>query len=170
MTYDAGEPSEINVKLDAYNQKRALQLAEAKAYASLGVQIVKLKTRTLAKLGAYAIRLGLKEVAHGKFVFGGGKAEDTILEIDGIIKELREAAPPCSPDTIITLLQAKTQLIRLVLESGEMHLRAERTATNDGKTPYLQPAFPSGVSVQVGISNHQPTPAPAQIEDVTPKG
>lgn len=161
---------EINVKLDAYNKKKALELAEAKAYSALGVQVIKIKTSALAKIGAFAMRLGIKQVGHGKIVKGGGTAEDAVEEIDAIIKELREKDEPCDPGIIVALLQAKLAFNRQVLDSGEMHLRADRTASDDKNTGEIRVPFPSGSNVMFGVSNPQSPPAPAQIEEAGTKG
>lgn len=161
---------DINVKLDAYNNKKDVELAEAKAYASLGVQVIKIKTSALAKIGVFAIRLGIKEVGHGKIIKGGGTAEDAVAEIDTIIKELRGKDAPCDPSIIVALLQAKLAFNRQVLDSGEMHLRADRTVNDDKKGNDLRVPFPSGSNVMIGISNQQTPPPPAQIEEANPKG
>jgi hypothetical protein len=164
MTYEAGEEMAINVKLDHYNEKRAIRLAEAKAYADLGVQVAKVKTGAYAKIGAYAMQLGIRKVGHGQIIAVSGTAEDAVDKIDALIEQLMTAEKPADPAVIAALMQTKLGFTRLALDSGEMHLKADRAVNEDKKGPNLSMPFPAGSSVVISSSKPLDTTTSDVIE------
>lgn len=170
--FDAGAPENIPVKLDALalkKQKKAEELAEAKAFGQFGVKVMKIKAKAKAVLGKYADGLGIKNIAHGRIFLAGEHASEFIEQMDAIIKDLQSKVPSCDPEVIATFIRLKLDANKQLLESGEAHLRADRFAVPVNEAGMTNVSFPAGQSMVIATGSKGSNPV-QQIEDMKPSG
>lgn len=153
----------MTAKEKAQARKRQLseQLADAKAYEALGAKIVKISANTAKKLGDEMKSLGIQSIGHGRMFLAGEHSLMSIGKCDDIITKLLEADPPVDPDKIVGLMQIKLGFTKLLLDSGEAHIKATKQAEpppSDGNK--LTVPFPSNQKMVVQVASIPNTPLP----------
>jgi hypothetical protein len=165
IQFDPGQEEAVDVQVDAATklkeQRKQIardRIAEARTRDALGQKILRYKLKTYELLKPHIDRIGGKTIGHCRIMMVGEKAEEAIAELDAIAEELRESKAPPSPETRIALMQLKRDCLRLMLDSGESHISAERQASDVRQPVSPMLPFPPGTAIYVG-----PTPSAPQL-------
>lgn len=161
----------VPIELDKKAQKKAAQIRRARAKAELrffrsnNVNIIHVKNKLVTLLGGEVEDLGVKRMAYGKWAVAANNTDMLLARCDTLLDELMSRNPPVDPGTIIELIRLQSVLNQQIMENGQKHMDAVKSA-DLGKPPngILMP-FPSGQQTAILVS----TSPPKAIEDVKPQ-
>lgn len=176
VEFQDDDPGEVPIDMVALQKKKvdskakiAERAVEAQLYQEVGAKVIRIKAKTLAMLGAYADKFGVKKVGHGRLLVCGDNSEVTMEEIDQSIKTLTAANAVANADRIIALLQLKRDMNRQLIDIAEHHIKGDRQIAPAPNGASLQVPFPTGDKMTLVISNNGPkTPTP--LDAPTPEG
>jgi hypothetical protein len=163
VEFQEEQPSEVGVTLDDKAIKKAKQrerIAERVALEKLGVRAIKLRLTTYRLLKSEINKLGIKTIAHCTLITAREKAEQTLIELDTIAKEMDDAGPLVDVDKKMALRQLKLEIIKTIIDSGAEHIRAERQSTEQPSINNIQFPFPAGTPIAVAVGK-----VPGMIEE-----
>jgi len=141
-------------------QRRKDALAEAREFEYVGAKIIKIKNKVLAKIGSEIEKHGVKKIGHGWLASAGQHTSEVLAACDKYMAELLANNPNTDPETILSILNLKKDLISQQIQLGDSHIKADRQASEAPKSNSLQIPFPAGQSMTISTG----TTAPAQIE------
>lgn len=154
-------PQPVLIKLDARAKaklrKRKLeeQLAEAQAFQRVGSKIIRIKERSLAKIGKEMEEMGIKRVEHGRIAYVADNASKLLVECDHKLEEMQANNPALEPEVIVTMMRLQLEFNQQILETAEAHLRAEKQITVAPSANNLSIPFPVGQPMLVSVSPMQ---------------
>lgn len=152
----------VAVKLDEAAQRRADRMAEVEANEKMGVRSIKIRLSTFRALKKQIDALGIKMIGHCKLLIADDKVESVLAELDGIAKEIDEDSS--STKTLrMEVRRLKLDCIKMMMASGNDHLRAERQPSEQPATANIQIPFPVGTPMAVAIGSQQ-ADKPKQVE------
>lgn len=170
LTFDPGEHEDLQVVLDEKAKKKAAvaarvreKMADRAAYEKLGIQVLRLKANTYRMLKAQIDELGIKTIGHCSIMMGREKAESVIAELDAIAQSWDEKGLAIDPQVRVALQSLKLDCIKLMVDSGAEHLRAERQPSGEPQKGHIQLPFEAGMPIRIAVGQTQPQ-QPAQIE------
>lgn len=171
VTFSEDGKASVSIKLGDSAKRRQLrletkrqELEEAALYNSIDSKVFKVKAKTMAAIGTYADKLGIKKIGHGRIFVAGEYADSAIGYLDGLVQELRNSDVGCPPEILVDLIQLKLGFTKVLIDSGESHLKADRMVDGDGKGKGSFLAFPAGQSIMVAVGPQQPKQT-TKIED-----
>lgn len=132
------------------------RLADAKVYETLGGKVLKLSAKTINSVGTEVTALGFKNIGHGKIFIAGDHATTAIGECDAIIADLRAQDPPVDPDRLIGMMQVKLGLIRALMDSGELHIKAGTQAESAPNGKAISIPFPANHNLGIAFTPVKP--------------
>lgn len=166
LAFDPGEPEDVQVELDDKAKKKAAareKMADRAAYEKLGIKVLRLKANTYRMLKAQIDELGIKTIGHCSIMMGREKAESVIAELDAIAKRWDEKGEVIDPQVRVALQSLKLDCIKVMVDSGAEHLRAERQPSWESQKGHVQLPFEAGMPIMVAIGQTPPQ-QPSQIE------
>jgi hypothetical protein len=158
---DHGQAIAIRAK-----ERAAAAMVKAKTFEQFGMKVIRVKAKAEAAIGKYAQQMGIKQMGHGKVVIVGDIAREAIDTITDIIEEMRARVPPCDPEIILELLQTQRDFSRLLLDTGQAHLQADRNANAASDAGKIAIPFAQGTPLMVAIGK-SPTEITQEVEDKT---
>ena len=170
VDFETGEKQALAIEIDekartkaAAKTRLAENLAERAAYEKLGIRVLKLKAKTYRMLKSQIDELGIKTIGHCGIIVAREKAESVVAELDAIAKKWDSDSDAIEPETRVALQRLKLDCIKLMIESGAEHLRAERQPMEQPAGGNLQLAFPAGKPMIVAIGQ-QPEKVAGMVE------
>lgn len=152
----------VAVTLDEAALKRRERLEEIEGNEKLGVRSIKIRLSTFRALKKQIDSLGIKMIGHCKLLIADDKVESVLAELDGIAKEIDEDRS--STKTLrMEVRRLKLDCIKMMMASGNDHLRAERQPSDQPATNNFQIPFPAGTPIAVAIGTQQ-ADKPKQVE------
>lgn len=115
----------------------------------LGQKVIKVKTRVLQRLGEHLEHCGARIVGHGRIVLAGNNADDAFVRCGEYIDKLIAASNPLNGDVIVELFKLQGVFNKQILESGEAHLKADRSLEAHNTGGQMKQAFPAGGTLVV---------------------
>ena len=149
LDYDPGEHTDVAVR-----NKYKSALSQARSFEQFGKRILKIKMKTLAALGEEAQALGIKKIGHGKILVASENAEEAIYKLDELIDNETD------PEIRAQLMQLRLGYNKLLLETGQAHIEAEKQALALNKSTTLTIPFSQGKPMIVAVKT--------DIEDTKP--
>lgn len=172
VTHDEPQPPvHVPVALDERalaRARRAARLADAQAYESLGLKLLRIKVKKLGDVGNYIVeRLGVKKIGHGTIAAASDNADEYMAKCAAIVQELLARVPPCDPEAIVAMMQLIRDFNRQLLDSGKEHIAADRQPSLPTEGDRLTVPFPPGTPLMIGVKPEAPrelrdTPAPIE--------
>lgn len=159
VNFDPGQEQDVDVKLDKRAAKKKSdreKLADRAAYESLGLSVLKLKMSTYRVLKKQIEELGVKTIGHCSIIIAREKAEAVVAELDAIAKEWEESDIATDPMARISLQELKLDCIKIMINSGEAHLKSERQPSDQQPAGTIQLPFEAGMPIAVAIGRQQP--------------
>lgn len=152
----------IAVKLDPAAERRRARLEEIEGNEKLGIRSIKIRLSTFKALKRQIDSLGIKMIGHCKLLIADDKVESVLAELDGIAKEI-DADSSSSKTLKMEIRRLKLDCIKMMMASGNDHLRAERQPSDQPATNNFQIPFPAGSPIAVAIGTQQ-ADKPKQVE------
>ena len=115
-------PAELSAEPTTPKLRVRRAVADAKAFAKFGVQVLRVKAAVLGALGTEAENAGIKQIGHGRILVASDNADTAISRIDDIIDKLLKAKPPDYP-LIADMMRLKKEFNAQVLEFFRHALR-----------------------------------------------
>lgn len=168
VDFNSGDCQDVQIKLDEKAARKARareRLADRASYERMGIRVLKLKVNTYRMLKAQIAELGIKTIGHCSIMIGREKAESVVAELDAIAKQWDEDGTIIDPAVRIHLQQLKLDCIKIIVESGAEHLKAERQPSEPPPSKGIQLPFEAGIPTAIIYGN-----PPAKIEDAQPSG
>lgn len=138
-------PVELKAEAKKPKPKDKKAMANAQAFAKFGVQVLRVKSRTLAALGREAQQCGIKQIGHGKILMASDNAEMAIAALGEMVDKLMKAAPgtQAAPDygLILEVMQLQKEFNNQLIKTAEAHFNADKQQI------VVQPSPPNGVMV-----------------------
>lgn len=144
--------------------KLSSQLAVAKVYERLGGKVLKISARTMSALGKHVDELNIRHIGHGRIFLSGEEAITSVGECDALITKYSAQDPPADPSIIIGLMQLKLGFAKLLLETGEAHIKATKQASEAATEPGMNISFPAGGQMLIVSGKDKAPPAPPPVD------
>lgn len=154
VAFSEPAPVAVSIKPDAAKLKKKYNasMAEARAFAKFGAQVIKIKSKALAELGGMVEEMGVKKIGHGKILLASDNAETAISKLDDIVEQMVNDGLEKNQDLIVTLMRLKKEFNRQLIETGNAHIDAEKSPQQQTpQHPGPQLAFPAGTPMVVAI-------------------
>lgn len=162
VAFEPGQEQNIPVELDEKAKRKIRnreKLAERAAYERMGIRVLRLKANTYRMLKAQIDEIGIKTIGHCSIMVAREKAESIVAELDAIAQQWDQDGSTVDPELRVHLQQLKLDCIKVMVESGAEHLRAERQPSEQQPAKGIQLPFEAGMPTAIIYGN-----PPAKIE------
>jgi len=158
-TFDEGPAQAVAVTLDAMAlaRKRARErllerMAEARELEKFGNKVMKVKLAALTAIGADVVKMGVKNIGHGKIALAGDMAHVAVEHLVDLVQDLRTRENPPEPEVIVAAMKEMRAFNQQLLDSGKAHIEADKQVIQGHTGTTVTFPFPAGTPMVVGIA------------------
>lgn len=158
-TFDEGQSEDVAITLDLVSaaRKRAKdrlteRMAEARELEKFGNKVMKVKLAALTAIGADVVKMGVKNIGHGKIALAGDMAHVAVEHLVDVIHELKTRKKPCEPEAIVAAFKEMRQFNQQLMDSGKAHIEADKQPIQGNTGTSITFPFPAGTPMVVGIA------------------
>lgn len=158
-TFDEGQNQDVAVTLDlvAAARKRAKdrlaeRMAEARELEKFGNKVMKVKLAALTAIGADVVKMGVKNIGHGKIALAGDMAHVAVEHLVDLVHDLQTREKACEPEVIVAAMKEMRAFNQQLMDSGKAHIEADKQPVNGNTGTNITFPFPAGTPMVVGIA------------------
>lgn len=158
-TFDEGQQEDVAVTVDlvAAAKKRAKdrileRMAEARELEKFGNKIMKVKLKALNDIGADVVKMGVKNIGHGKIALAGDMAHVAVEHLVDLVHDLRTGEKQCEPEVIVAAMKEMRAFNQQLMDSGKAHIEADKQLVQGNTGTNITFPFPAGTPMVVGIA------------------
>lgn len=158
-TFEEGQQEDVAVTLDLVAQARkrakdrlAERMAEARELEKFGNKIMKVKLQALTNIGADVVKMGVKNIGHGKIALAGDMAHVAVEHLVDLVHDLQTRDKPPDPEVIVAAMREMRAFNQQLMESGKAHIEADKQPVEGNKGTNITFPFPAGTPMVVGIA------------------
>lgn len=158
-TFDGGQSEAVAVTLDAAAaaRKRAKdrlmeRMAEARELEKFGNKVMKIKLAALTAIGADVVKMGVKNIGHGKIALAGDMAHVAVEHLVDLVHDLQTRDKPCEPEVIVAAMKEMRAFNQQLMDSGKAHIEADKQVVQGNTGTNITFPFPAGTPMVVGIA------------------
>jgi hypothetical protein len=167
-TFEEGQTEDVSITLDAASAARkrakerlAERMVEARELEKFGNKVMKVKLAALTAIGADVIKMGVKNIGHGRIAVSGDLAHSCTEYLVDLVHDLRSREKPPAPEVIIAAMKEIRAFNQQLMDSGKAHIDADKQAVQSNTGTNITFPFPAGTPMVVGIAPQKSM----QVED-----
>lgn len=157
--FDGGQSEAVAVTLDAAAaaRKRAKdrlneRMAEARELEKFGNKVMKIKLAALTAIGADVVKMGIKNLGHGKIALSGDTAHVLVDYLVDCVRDYRSNDKAPTLEAITAALKQVGTFNQQVMDSGKAHIEADKQVVQGNTGTNITFPFPAGTPMVVGIA------------------
>lgn len=157
--FDVGQSEAITITLDlvAAARKRAKdrlmeRMAEARELEKFGNKVMKVKLAALTAIGADVVKMGVKNIGHGKIALAGDMAHVAVEHLVDLVHDLQTREKACEPEVIVAAMKEMRAFNQQLMDSGKAHIEADKQPVQGNTGTSITFPFPAGTPMVVGIA------------------
>lgn len=157
--FDEGESEAVTVTLDAMALARkrakdrlAERMAEARELEKFGNKVMKVKLAALTAIGADVVKMGVKNIGHGKIALAGDMAHVAVEHLVDLVHDLRTREKQPEPEVIVAAMKEMRAFNQQLMDSGKAHIEADKQPVQGNTGTTVTFPFPAGTPMVVGIA------------------
>lgn len=158
-TFTEDQAQDVAVTLDAMAlaKKRAKdrlmeRMAEARELEKFGNRVMKVKLAALTAIGADVVKMGVKNIGHGKIALAGDMAHVAVEHLVDLVHDLRTREKPPEPEVIVAAMKEMRAFNQQLMDSGKAHIEADKQPVQGNTGTSISFPFPAGTPMVVGIA------------------